>query len=95
MQDNAKKHRYRRIDGESAIALDRYFMVRGPSDKCCGVVTQIWVRNRHIYLDALMDFLHTALSAGCFPISVTHRSTHMRYVRPMSPSFSATVDVSR
>ena len=53
-----RKHRYRKADGESAIAantLDRQFTVSGPNQVWCGDVTYIWACNRWIYLTAVMD----------------------------------------
>ncbi|WP_010487445.1 DDE-type integrase/transposase/recombinase [Pseudomonas sp. S9] len=53
-----RKHRYRKADGESAIAaniLDRQFTVSGPNQVWCGDVTYIWAGNRWIYLAAVMD----------------------------------------
>ena len=53
-----RKHRYRKADGESAIAantLDRQFTVGGPNQVWCGDVTYIWAGNRWIYLAAVMD----------------------------------------
>ncbi len=53
-----RKHRYRKAEGESAVApntLNREFNVSGPNQIWCGDVTYIWAGNRWIYLAAVMD----------------------------------------
>ena len=62
-----RKHRYRKADGESAIAaneLDRQFTVSRPNQVWCGDVTYIWAGNRWIYLAAVMD-LYARRIVGC------------------------------
>ena len=47
-----RKHRYRKADGENAIAaneLARQFTVSGPNQVWCGDVTYIWAGNRWIF----------------------------------------------
>lgn len=53
-----RKHRYRKADGESAIApntLDQQCTVSDPNQVWCVDVTYIWAGNRWIYLAAVMD----------------------------------------
>lgn len=53
-----RKHRYRKADGESAIAaneLDRQFTESRSNQVRCGDFTYIWAGNRWIYLAAVMD----------------------------------------
>ncbi|WP_354005270.1 DDE-type integrase/transposase/recombinase [Pseudomonas sp. SO81] len=53
-----RKHRYRKTDGESAIAAnarDRQCTVSGPKQVWCGDVAYIWAGNRWIYL---APFIH-------------------------------------
>ena len=62
-----RKHRYRKADGESAIAaneLDQQFTVCRPNQVWCGDVTYIWAGNRWIYLAAVMD-LYARRIVGC------------------------------
>lgn len=64
-----RKYRYRRADGERAIAaneLDRQFMVSGPNQVWCGEVTYIWAGNRWVYLG-----MRAASWAGRSPIDRT------------------------
>jgi putative transposase len=70
----SRKHRYRRADGENAIAaneLDRQFTVSGPNQVWCGDVTYIWAGNRWIYLAAVMDLYARPSWAGRYPIDQT------------------------
>ena len=53
-----KKHRYKVVDQESAIAenhLDRLFEVHRPNMVWCGDITYVWAGDRWLYLAAVLD----------------------------------------